>query len=186
MRGHTEAFGLQCQSASGQATRYREPWLAEGRHWIHTALGCAGRPVRPGRGPVCGRGLRPEPLVRLAGRYLPAGLPAGLLVPRGHRVPGPACAGGGAQRTGAPPAPDEQACNLALDAPPLRRGHCPGHFRRRHPGLLSTATCRVSRIGCSHICATGHTTEVADLWRPARGSCPTTSLGPAHGAGVCP
>ena len=59
-------------------------------------------------------------------------------------------------------------------------------FVSRHPGLPSTATCRVSRIGCSHICAAGHTTEVADLWRPALGSRPTTSLGPAHGAGVCP
>ena len=66
------------------------------------------------------------------------------------------------------------------------RQHHPDLFRQRHPGLPSTATCRVSRIGCSHICAAGHTTEVADLWRPALGSSPTTGLGPAHGAGACP
>ena len=168
------------------ATRDREPWLAEGRGGYYSAVGCAGRPVRPGRGLVCGKGFHLEPLVHLAGRSLSAGLPAGILVSPGHRIPGHTRAAGGGQRPGAPPAPHQQARDLALDALPQRRGHCPGHFRRRHPGLPSTATCRVSRIGCSHICAAGHTTEVADLWRPALGSSPTTGLGPAHGAGVCP
>ena len=77
-----EAFGLQYQSASRQVIRDRERWLPEGRHGIHTALGCAWSPVRPGRGLVCGRGFRLEPLVHLAGRCIPAGLPAGLLVPQ--------------------------------------------------------------------------------------------------------
>ena len=30
------------------------------------------------------------------------------------------------------PAPDKQDGDLALDAPPLRHGHCIGHFWRRH------------------------------------------------------
>ncbi len=71
--------------------------------------GCAGRPVRPGRGPVCRNGFRLGPLVHLAGWCLPAGLPARLLVPRGQRIPGHTRAVGGGQRPGAPPATDRQA-----------------------------------------------------------------------------
>ena len=91
LRGHTEAFGLQCQSASGQAARDREPGLAEGRPGRHAALGCAGRPVRPGRGPVCGNGFRLGPLVRLAGPCLGAEP----LVSRRDLIPIPVRAAGG-------------------------------------------------------------------------------------------
>ena len=87
-----------------------------------------GRPVRFVGGPVCGRGFRLGPLIHLAVRCLRAGLPAGLPVSRGHRIPGITRAAGGAQRPGAPPAPDQPACHVALDARPQRRGHCPDHF----------------------------------------------------------
>ena len=91
-----------------------------------------GRPVRPGRGPVCHLDFRLGPLAHLAGRRFYDRLPPRFLVSRGHRVPGHTRAAGGAQRPGTPPAPDQQACDLALDAIPQRRGHCPGH-RRRSP-----------------------------------------------------
>ena len=114
---------------------------------IHTALGCDGRPVRPGRGPICGNGFRLGPLVHLAGRCLPS-WPTGRAsgIPRTSNSWSIPVLPGAAQRPGAPPAPDEQARDLALDAPPQRRGHCLGHRRRRHrrrvqelhiPGLLS-------------------------------------------------
>ena len=123
----------------------REPWLAEGWHGSHTKVGCGRRPDRPVRSCLCGKGLRLGPLVRLAGRRLPAGLPAGLLVPRGHRIPVHTCAAVCDQRPGAPPAPDQPAHHLALDALPLHHGHCPDHNLRCHrrriqqlhlPGLL--------------------------------------------------
>ena len=91
MRGHREVLDPSCQSASGQAARDREPRLAESRRGCHTALGRAGRPVRPGRGPVCGNGLRLGPLVRLAGRCLGAEP----LVSRRHLIPTPVRAAGG-------------------------------------------------------------------------------------------
>ena len=94
--------------------------LAEGRHRIHTALVCAGSPVRPGRGAVCGRGFRVEPLVHLAGRCLPAGLPAGLLVPRGHRIPGHTRAAGDGQRprtSGSSPTGPSRGAGCSSSAP---------------------------------------------------------------------
>ena len=95
---------------------------------------------------VCGKGLSLGSLVRLVGRRFPTGLPAKLLVPRGHRILVHTCAAGDAQRPCASPAPDEQACDVALDALPQRHGNCPDHRRHRHrrriqelhlPGLLS-------------------------------------------------
>ena len=102
---------------------------------------------------VCGKGFGLGSLVRRVGWRLRDSLPTGLLVPRrlGDRAPaGPA---GDAERLGPLPALDEQARDLALDAPPQRHGHCPDHGQHQHRprfrqlrlrGLLSgpRAVCR--------------------------------------------
>ena len=107
-------------------------------------MGYTRQPDRSGHGSACRMDLCLGSLVRLAGRCLPAGLPAGFLVPRGHRIPLCFCPPGDAQRPCPPSAPDEQARDMALAALPRHHGHCPDHGRGRHrrvqelhlPGLL--------------------------------------------------
>ena len=147
MRDHREVLDPSCQSASGQAARDREPRLAESRRGCHTALGRAGRPVRPGRGPVCGNGLRLGPLVRLAGRCLGAEP----LVSRRHLIPTPVRAAGGLnglvhhRLLTDRPARGAGCSSWVLRTLPRHHGHRHGHGRLipafHLPGLLS-ALCR--------------------------------------------
>ena len=127
-----EVCDLGCRSTPKHPTRDWGPALAEGWHGSHTEVGCGRHFVRPGRSSVCGLDFRLGALVRLAGRRLPAGLPAGLLVSPGHRTPAAACGGVEHQQPGAPSAPDQTARDLALDALPLRHGHCPDHGLHCH------------------------------------------------------